>query len=80
MKKETNKGRKGTDIDMKTATLGMDPRIKDILAAVVSFMLFLVFLLIIPALIQPGIAYLVAVTGFIIVMSAAGYWTIEKIR
>jgi hypothetical protein len=29
---------------------------------------------------HPGIGYLLAVVAFILVMSAAGYFTIEKIR
>jgi hypothetical protein len=77
---ETNKGRQGTAIDMQTKTQGMDPRIKDIAAAAVSFAAFLGLLLALPAVLDPGIAYLSAIVGFIIVMSVAGYFTIEKLR
>jgi hypothetical protein len=77
---EINKGSQGTAIGMQTRTQGMDPRIKDIAAAAVSFAAFLVLLLALPAMLDPGIAYLSAIVGFIIVMSVAGYFTIEKIR
>jgi hypothetical protein len=65
---------------MQTKTQGMDPRIKDIAAAAVSFAAFLGLLLALPAVLDPGIAYLSAIVGFIIVMSVAGYFTIEKLR
>ena len=65
---------------MQTGNQGMDPRIKDITAAAVSFTVFLVLLLALPAVLDPGIAYLFAIVGFIIVVSVAGYLTIEKFR
>ncbi len=65
---------------MQTRTRGMDPRIKDIAAAAVSFVVFVALLLALPAVLEPGIAYLIAVFGFIIVMSVAGYFTIERFR
>ncbi len=65
---------------MQTRTQGMDPRIKDIAAAAVSFVVFIAFLLALPAVFDPGIAYLSAVIGFTIVVSVAGYFTIEKFR
>ncbi len=65
---------------MQTRTQGMDPRIKDVAAAAVSFAVFIVLLLALPAVLNPGIAYLSAVIGFIIVVSVAGYFTIEKFR
>ncbi len=65
---------------MQTKTRGMDPRLKDIIAASSSFVVFLLLLFVFPVIIQPGIGYLAAVVGFILVMSAAGYFTIEKIR
>ncbi len=65
---------------MQTRTQGMDPRIKDIAAAAVSFVVFIAFLLALPAVLDPGIAYLSAVIGFTIVVSVAGYFTIEKFR
>lgn len=65
---------------MQTRTQGMDPRIKDVAAAAVSFVVFIVLLLALPALLDPGIAYLSAIIGFIIVVSVAGYFTIEKFR
>ncbi|MDD1707143.1 MAG: hypothetical protein LUO81_02995 [Methanoregulaceae archaeon] len=65
---------------MQTSTRSMDPRLKDIIAASTSFIIFLILLFALPIVIQPGIAYLIAVVSFIIVMSAAGYFTIEKIK
>jgi hypothetical protein len=58
----------------------MDPRIKDIIAASSSFVVFLLLLFLFPVIMQPGIGYLLAVVAFILIMSAAGYFTIEKIR
>ena len=65
---------------MQTRNQGMDPRIKDIAAAAVSFAVFIVLLLALPAVLDPGIAYLSAIVGFMIVVSVAGYFTIEKFR
>ena len=65
---------------MQTNNRGMDPRIKDIIAASSSFVVFLLLLFMFPIIMQPGIGYLLAVVAFIMVMSAAGYFTIEKIR
>lgn len=62
---------------MQTSTRGMDPRLKDIIAASTSFVIFLVLLFVLP---QSGIGYLIAVVSFILVMSVAGYLTIEKIK
>ncbi|HON80874.1 MAG TPA: hypothetical protein PLN56_01225 [Methanoregulaceae archaeon] len=65
---------------MQTRTQGIDPRIKDVAAAAVSFLVFIALLLALPAVLNPGIAYLLAIIGFIVVMSTAGYFTIEKFR
>jgi len=65
---------------MKTRTQGTDPRIKDVAAAAVSFVAFLVLLLALPLVLSPGIGYLSAIVGFVIVVSVAGYFTIEKFR
>ncbi|NYT08151.1 MAG: hypothetical protein GKC05_07860 [Methanomicrobiales archaeon] len=65
---------------MQTRTQGMDPRIKDIAAAAVSFVVFIALLLALPAVLDQGIAFLAAIIGFIIVVSVAGYFTIEKFR
>lgn len=65
---------------MQTSTRGMDPRLKDIIAASSSFVVFLLLLFVFPVIMQPGLGYLLAVVAFILVMSAAGYFTIEKIR
>jgi hypothetical protein len=65
---------------MQPITRGMDPRIKDIIAASSSFVVFLLLLFLFPVIMQPGIGYLLAVVAFILIMSAAGYFTIEKIR
>ena len=65
---------------MQTRTQGIDPRIKDVAAAAVSFLVFIALLLALPAVLNPGIAYLLAIIGFIVVMSTAGYFAIEKFR
>ncbi|HOP67421.1 MAG TPA: hypothetical protein PLM96_08665 [Methanoregulaceae archaeon] len=51
----------------------MDARLMDIISAVVSFLLFIALLIILPGLMDPGIAYIIAIVVFIAVMSTAGY-------
>ena len=57
--------------------MGMDARVLDILSAVVSFIVLLVFLLVLPLFLEQGIAYLLAIVIFILTMSGAGF-TINK--
>lgn len=57
----------------------MDPRVRDIIASVIAFAIFLVLVFSLPAVMVPGIGYLVALFGFLLAMSAAGYYTIEKL-
>lgn len=51
----------------------MDARLMDIISAVVSFLLFIALLILLPGLMDPGIAYIIAIVVFIAVMSTAGY-------
>jgi hypothetical protein len=67
------------DIRMHTDMYAMDPRVRDIIAAAVAFVIFLVLVFTLPAVMTPGIGYLIALAGFILAMSAAGYYTIEKL-
>jgi len=60
----------------------MDPRLLDVLSAIGSFIAFLLLLIGLPYLMGPGlagVAYLVAISAFILVISAAGYMVNEKI-
>jgi hypothetical protein len=65
---------------MQIKTQGLDPRIKDVAAAAVSFAVFILLLLALPSILDPEIAYLASIVGFIITVSVAGYFTIEKFR
>jgi ABC-type dipeptide/oligopeptide/nickel transport system permease subunit len=51
----------------------MDARLMDIISAVGSFLLFIALLIFLPGLMDPGIAYIIAIVVFIAVMSTAGY-------
>jgi hypothetical protein len=66
-------------IGMYTDMYAMDPRVRDIVAAVIAFVIFLVLIAVLPAVMSPGIGYLIALVGFVLAMSAAGYYTIEKL-
>jgi len=52
----------------------MDARALDIISAVVSFIVLLVFILVLPAVMEPGTAYLLAIVIFILTMSGAGLY------
>jgi hypothetical protein len=67
------------DIRRETEMYAMDPRVRDIIAAAIAFVIFLVLIALLPAVMNPGIGYLIALVGFILAMSAAGYYTIEKL-
>lgn len=54
--------------------LDMDARVLDILSAVAGFIVLLVFLLVLPTFMEPGIAYLLAIFIFILTMSGAGFY------
>lgn len=53
---------------------GMDARVLDILSAVVSFIVLLVLFLVLPMVLEAGIAYLLAIVLFILTMSWAGFY------
>ena len=60
----------------------MDPRLLDVLCAIGSFVVFLLLLIGLPYVMGPalaGVAYLVAIVAFILVISGAGYMVNEKI-
>jgi hypothetical protein len=57
----------------------MNARVLDILAAIGSFLVLLILLITLPYMMNPGIAYLLGLIGFIIVMSAAGFKITDKI-
>jgi hypothetical protein len=63
----------------------MDPRLLDVLSAIGSFIVFLLLLIGLPSLMKylqmPGLigmAYIMAIAAFILVISGAGYMVNEK--
>lgn len=59
--------------------LGMNARALDIVLAIGSFLVFLILLITLPFLMNQGIAYLIALIGFIVIMSVAGFRITGKI-
>jgi len=57
----------------------MDARLMDIISALVSFLIFITLLIFLPGLMDPGIAYIIAIVIFIAVMSTAGYLINTKV-
>jgi hypothetical protein len=57
----------------------MDPRLRDLLAAAAAFVVFMVLIFTLPAAMEPGVGFLLALLGFLLAMGAAGYYTIEKL-
>lgn len=51
----------------------------DIISALVSFLIFITLLIFLPGLMDPGIAYIIAIVIFIAVMSTAGYLINTKV-
>ncbi len=62
-------------MDVKT----LDVRILDVIYAIGSFVVFLALLIVLPQIITPGIAYLVAIIIFLFIMTGVGYLVNEKI-
>jgi len=50
----------------------MDPRLMDIIISVVAFVALLILMVLLPLYLSAGIAYLIAIIVFIIMMSGAG--------
>ncbi|MDD1705581.1 MAG: hypothetical protein LUQ12_00920 [Methanoregulaceae archaeon] len=65
---------------METVQKAMDPRLMDILISVAAFAVFLLLIMVLPFLINPGTAYLAAVIVFIIIMSGAGIMINRKAK
>jgi hypothetical protein len=57
----------------------MNARVLDILSAIGSFLVLVILLITLPYMMNPGIAYLLGLIGFIIVMSIAGFKITDKI-
>ncbi len=58
----------------------VDVRILDVIYAIGSFLVFLALLIVLPEIMSPGIAYLLAIIVFILIMTGVGYLVNEKIR
>lgn len=52
----------------------MDPRLLDILSAVIALLVFLVFVILLPAFLEPAIAYLMAILILICTLSGMGHY------
>lgn len=52
----------------------MDPRLLDIVSAVIAFLVFLVLVILLPAVLEPAIAYMTAIVIFICTISGTGYF------
>ncbi|MDD1715588.1 MAG: hypothetical protein LUQ01_01170 [Methanolinea sp.] len=52
----------------------MDPRLLDILCAVIAFLVFLVLVVLLPAVLEPAIAYMIAILVFLCTISGTGYF------
>jgi hypothetical protein len=52
----------------------MDPRLLDIVSAVIAFLVFLVLVILLPAVLEPAIAYMTAIVIFICTLSGTGYF------
>lgn len=57
----------------------MNARVLDVLAAIGSFIVLVILLITLPHVMNPGIAYLLGLVGFIVVMSVAGFKITDKI-
>jgi hypothetical protein len=57
----------------------MNARVLDILSAIGSFLVLVILLITLPYMMNPGIAYLLGLIGFITVMSIAGFKITDKI-
>jgi hypothetical protein len=57
----------------------MNARVLDVLAAIGSFIVLVILLITLPYVMNPGIAYLLGLVGFIVVMSVAGFKITDKI-
>ena len=61
-------------------TIFMGPRTLDILTGLVTFVLFILFLLAFPSFLDPGLGYMLAILLFVIILSVSGYFIKEKIN
>ncbi|MDD1712414.1 MAG: hypothetical protein LUQ69_04510 [Methanoregulaceae archaeon] len=57
----------------------MNARVLDILSAIGSFLVLVILLITLPYMMNAGIAYLLGLIGFIVVMSVAGFKITDKI-
>ena len=57
----------------------MDPRLLDVIIGVSGFLVLIVLLALLPMVMMAGLAYIVAILGFIIFLSGAGYLVNDKI-
>jgi hypothetical protein len=57
----------------------MDERLLDVIIGFAAFLTLIVLLAVLPMFMAAGIGYLIAIIGFILFLSGAGYWVNEKI-
>ena len=58
----------------------MDTRLLDLLIGVVALLVMIVLIVGLPLILPSGLAYLLAIVIFLVLMSVAGYVINEKIR
>lgn len=57
----------------------MDERLLDVIIGFSAFLILIILLAVMPMFMAAGTGYLVAIIGFILFLSGAGYWVNEKI-
>ncbi len=57
----------------------MDARLLDVVLGLMSFFVLVALLAVLPIFLSAGLAYLIAIIVFILVLSGAGYMVNEKI-
>lgn len=58
----------------------MDTRLLDLVIGVVALLVMIVLIVGLPLVLPPGLAYMLAIVIFLVLMSVAGYVINEKIR
>ena len=58
----------------------MDTRLLDLVIGVIALLVMIMLIVGLPLVLPPGLAYLLAIVIFLVLMSVAGYVINEKIR
>jgi len=68
-----------TDLMFQDEIDYMDSRLLDVIISVLNFCILVVLLALLPMVMEPGVAYLTAITIFIVGLSGAGYLVNKQI-